>query len=165
MANDIVTQEDAERMKRSGLIDPARVSCGRDRGLSAHRHPRRPDAEHPGGRELGERFPRVEVVLVETGGDNLASTFSLELVDYWLFVIDGGRRRYSAKTRPRHAAVRSSGDQQDRSCALCRGEPRLMVERGERGPPRPPGHADQLQDRRRRGGGRGTSLEEVIFAG
>jgi urease accessory protein len=38
--------------------------------------------------KLAESFPELEVVLVESGGDNLASTFSLELVDYWLFVID-----------------------------------------------------------------------------
>ena len=37
---------------------------------------------------LVETFPDLDVVLVESGGDNLASTFSLELVDYWLFVID-----------------------------------------------------------------------------
>jgi urease accessory protein len=37
---------------------------------------------------LVENFPELDVVLVESGGDNLASTFSLELVDYWLFVID-----------------------------------------------------------------------------
>jgi urease accessory protein len=37
---------------------------------------------------LAESFPELDVVLVESGGDNLASTFSLELVDYWLFVID-----------------------------------------------------------------------------
>jgi urease accessory protein len=37
---------------------------------------------------LVEVFPELDVVLVESGGDNLASTFSLELVDYWLFVID-----------------------------------------------------------------------------
>ena len=33
-------------------------------------------------------FPGLSAVLIESGGDNLASTFSLELVDYWLFVID-----------------------------------------------------------------------------
>ena len=37
---------------------------------------------------LSLAFPGLDLVLVESGGDNLASTFSLELVDYWLFVID-----------------------------------------------------------------------------
>jgi urease accessory protein len=38
--------------------------------------------------ELEAKFPGAELVLIESGGDNLASTFSLDLVDYWLFVID-----------------------------------------------------------------------------
>jgi urease accessory protein len=37
---------------------------------------------------LDMRYPGLELVLIESGGDNLASTFSLDLVDYWLFVID-----------------------------------------------------------------------------
>jgi urease accessory protein len=37
---------------------------------------------------LEMRYPGLELVLIESGGDNLASTFSLDLVDYWLFVID-----------------------------------------------------------------------------
>ena len=36
----------------------------------------------------GSVFPGLDLVLLESGGDNLASTFSLDLVDYWLFVID-----------------------------------------------------------------------------
>ena len=38
--------------------------------------------------ELVELFPKTNIVIIESGGDNLASTFSLDLVDYWLFVID-----------------------------------------------------------------------------
>ena len=38
--------------------------------------------------DLETRFPGTEIVLLESGGDNLASTFSSDLVDYWLFVID-----------------------------------------------------------------------------
>jgi urease accessory protein len=37
---------------------------------------------------LEAAFPGVQLILIESGGDNLASTFSLDLVDYWLFVID-----------------------------------------------------------------------------
>ena len=81
----------AGRRREDQALGPDRScprSCRRDRGLPAHGHPRRPDLEHPGGREPGRDFPELDVVLVESGGDNLASTFSLELVDYWLFVID-----------------------------------------------------------------------------
>jgi urease accessory protein len=37
---------------------------------------------------LDALFPGLELILIESGGDNLASTFSLDLVDYWMFVID-----------------------------------------------------------------------------
>ena len=40
------------------------------------------------GDDLEARFPGVELILFESGGDNLASTFSLDLVDWWMFVID-----------------------------------------------------------------------------
>jgi urease accessory protein len=40
--------------------------------------------------ELERRFPGVELILIESGGDNLASTFSRELTDFWMFVIDVG---------------------------------------------------------------------------
>jgi urease accessory protein len=38
--------------------------------------------------ELERRFPGVELILLESGGDNLASTFSRDLTDFWMFVID-----------------------------------------------------------------------------
>ncbi|WP_337230473.1 GTP-binding protein, partial [Proteus terrae] len=38
--------------------------------------------------ELDRAYPGLELILIESGGDNLASSFSLDLVDYWLFVID-----------------------------------------------------------------------------
>jgi urease accessory protein len=88
VANDIVTQEDAERIRRSGLIDPQRVLAV-ETGACPHTAIREdPSLNIQAVEELAERFPELQVVLVESGGDNLASTFSLELVDYWLFVID-----------------------------------------------------------------------------
>ena len=88
VANDIVTQEDAERIKRSGLIDPARVLAV-ETGACPHTAIREdPTLNIQAVESLVESFPELDVVLVESGGDNLASTFSLELVDYWLFVID-----------------------------------------------------------------------------
>ena len=48
-----------------------------------------PDAEHRRRRTSSKRDSRaLDLILIESGGDNLASTFSLDLVDYWLFVID-----------------------------------------------------------------------------
>jgi len=88
VANDIVTQEDAERIKRSGLIDPARVIAV-ETGACPHTAIREdPTLNIQAVEKLAETFPELEAVLVESGGDNLASTFSLELIDYWLFVID-----------------------------------------------------------------------------
>jgi urease accessory protein len=40
--------------------------------------------------DLERRFPGVELILIESGGDNLASTFSRDLTDFWMFVIDVG---------------------------------------------------------------------------
>jgi len=88
VANDLVTREDAERIKRSGLIDPNRVLAV-ETGACPHTAIREdPTMNIQAVEKLVETFPEVEVVLIESGGDNLASTFSLELVDYWLFVID-----------------------------------------------------------------------------
>ncbi|MGQ0486554.1 MAG: urease accessory protein UreG [Hyphomicrobiales bacterium] len=88
VANDLVTREDAERIKRSGLIDPNRVLAV-ETGACPHTAIREdPTMNIQAIEKLVETFPEVDVVLVESGGDNLASTFSLELVDYWLFVID-----------------------------------------------------------------------------
>lgn len=88
VANDLVTREDAERIKRSGLIDPRRVVAV-ETGACPHTAIREdPTLNIQAVEDLISTFPEVEVVFVESGGDNLASTFSLALVDYWLFVID-----------------------------------------------------------------------------
>ncbi|MGE0822212.1 MAG: urease accessory protein UreG [Candidatus Binatia bacterium] len=88
ITNDLVTQEDAERIRRSQLIDPARV-LGVEAGACPHTVIREdPTLNIEAAVELEEQFPGLELILVESGGDNLASTFSLDLVDYWIFVID-----------------------------------------------------------------------------
>ena len=88
VTNDLVTREDAERIKRSGLIDPARV-FGVEAGACPHTVIREdPTLNISAGDELERRFPGVEMIIFESGGDNLASTFSLDLVDWWIFVID-----------------------------------------------------------------------------
>ncbi|WP_315832570.1 urease accessory protein UreG [Bradyrhizobium prioriisuperbiae] len=88
VTNDLVTKEDAERLRRSGLIDPARVSAV-EAGACPHTVIREdPTLNIAAGDELEARFPGLELILFESGGDNLASTFSLDLVDWWLFVID-----------------------------------------------------------------------------
>ena len=89
ITNDLVTKEDAERLQRSGLIDPQRVVAV-ETGACPHTAIREdPTLNIETVRLLETRFEGcLDLVLVESGGDNLASTFSLDLVDYWLFVID-----------------------------------------------------------------------------
>jgi urease accessory protein len=88
ITNDLVTKEDAERLRRSGLIEPERVAAV-ETGACPHTVIREdPTLNLLAAEELEERFPGLSVILIESGGDNLASTFSLDLVDYWLFVID-----------------------------------------------------------------------------
>lgn len=88
VTNDLVTREDAERLRRSGLIDPARVSAV-EAGACPHTVIREdPTLNITAGDDLEARFPGLELIIFESGGDNLASTFSLDLVDWWIFVID-----------------------------------------------------------------------------
>lgn len=88
VTNDLVTTEDAERVRQAGLIDPARVYAV-EAGACPHtviREDPTPNIEACDA--LEEAFPGLELILIESGGDNLASTFSRDLVDYWMFVID-----------------------------------------------------------------------------
>src|SRR4029453_14818428 len=86
--NDLVTREDAERLRRSGLIAPERVLAV-ETGACPHTAIREdPTLNLAAADELDRPSPGLELILLESGGDNLASSFSLDLVDYWLFVID-----------------------------------------------------------------------------
>ena len=88
ITNDLVTKEDAERLRRSGLIDPARVAAV-EAGACPHTVIREdPTLNIVAGDELEAKFNGLDLLIFESGGDNLASTFSLDLVDWWLFVID-----------------------------------------------------------------------------
>src|SRR3984885_15911026 len=88
ITNDLVTREDAERVRRSGLIDPERVLAV-ETGACPHTAIREdPTLNLQAADELDARYADLRLVLIESGGDNLASSFSLDLVDYWIFVID-----------------------------------------------------------------------------
>jgi urease accessory protein len=88
VTNDLVTSEDAERLRHSGLIDPERVLAV-ETGACPHTAIREdPSLNIHQANLLEETFEELDLILLESGGDNLASTFSLDLVDYWLFVID-----------------------------------------------------------------------------
>jgi urease accessory protein len=88
ITNDLVTLEDAERVKSSGLIDPALV-VGVETGACPHTAIREdPSMNEAAAMKLEEEHGPLDVLLLESGGDNLAATFSSELVDYWAYVID-----------------------------------------------------------------------------
>jgi urease accessory protein len=88
ITNDLVTLEDAERVRRSGLIDPALV-VGVETGACPHTAIREdPSMNEAAAMRLEEEHGPLDVLLLESGGDNLAATFSAELVDYWIYVID-----------------------------------------------------------------------------
>jgi urease accessory protein len=88
VTNDLVTHEDAERVRRSGLIDP-RLVVGVETGACPHTAIREdPSANLDEVARLERDHAPLDVVLIESGGDNLAATFTSELVDWWVYVID-----------------------------------------------------------------------------
>jgi len=88
ITNDLVTDEDAQRVRRSGVIDPDRVVAV-ETGACPHTAIREdPSANLAAAQRLCRDFPDLDVILIESGGDNLAATFTSDLVDYWVFVID-----------------------------------------------------------------------------
>lgn len=88
ITNDLVTDEDAQRVRRSGVIDPERVLAV-ETGACPHTAIREdPSANLAAAERLNRTFPDLDLILIESGGDNLAATFTSDLVDYWIFVID-----------------------------------------------------------------------------
>ncbi|MEV4347194.1 urease accessory protein UreG [Actinoplanes sp. NPDC049596] len=90
VTNDIFTSEDAKHVRRTlaGVLAPERV-VGVETGSCPHTAVRDdPSMNLDAVTELTDRFPDADVVLVESGGDNLTLTFSAALADYFIFVID-----------------------------------------------------------------------------
>jgi urease accessory protein len=88
VTNDIYTFEDQLILTRSGALEAARI-VGVQTGGCPHTAIREDASLNLEAIEnLTRQFPDLEIVFVESGGDNLASSFSPELVDAWLFVID-----------------------------------------------------------------------------
>jgi urease accessory protein len=88
ITNDIYTKEDAEFLIRSGSLVPERI-LGIETGGCPHTAIREDASINLAGvAELRRRFPGLDIVLIESGGDNLAATFSPELADLTIYVID-----------------------------------------------------------------------------
>lgn len=88
ITNDIYTKEDAEFLTRAGALVPERI-MGVETGGCPHTAIREDASINLAAVvEMSRRFPAMELIFVESGGDNLAATFSPELADITIYVID-----------------------------------------------------------------------------
>ncbi len=88
ITNDIYTREDAEFLTRSGVLPPERI-IGVETGGCPHTAIREDASMNLAAvKEMNQRFGDLDLVIIESGGDNLAATFSPELADITIYVID-----------------------------------------------------------------------------
>ena len=108
ITNDIYTKWDAEYLVRSGAL-PAERIAGVETGGCPHTAIREDASMNLAAiAEMRAKFPALDLILIESGGDNLAATFSPELAD--LTILRDRRRcrrQDSLQGRPRHHALRS----------------------------------------------------------
>jgi len=94
ITNDIYTKEDAAILMRAGALPNERI-LGVETGGCPHTAIREDASINLAAvAEMRARFPKLDLILIESGGDNLAATFSPELADITLYVIDvaGGEK-------------------------------------------------------------------------
>ena len=88
VTNDIYTKEDAEFLTRAGALAPERI-VGVETGGCPHTAIREDASINLAAvSDIVRKWPKLEIVFVESGGDNLAATFSPELADITIYVID-----------------------------------------------------------------------------
>ena len=88
ITNDIYTKEDAEILTRVGALAPERI-LGVETGGCPHTAIREDASMNLAAvAQMRARFPALDLILIESGGDNLAATFSPELADLTIYVID-----------------------------------------------------------------------------
>ena len=88
ITNDIYTREDAEALSRRGALAPERI-MGVETGGCPHTAIREDASVNLAAiAEMRATFPGLDLILIESGGDNLAATFSPELADLTIYVID-----------------------------------------------------------------------------
>jgi urease accessory protein len=88
VTNDIYTKEDAEFLTRAGALAPERI-VGVETGGCPHTAIREDASINLAAvSDIVRKWPQLEIVFVESGGDNLAATFSPELADLTIYVID-----------------------------------------------------------------------------
>jgi urease accessory protein len=94
ITNDIYTKEDARILTEAGALDADRI-MGVETGGCPHTAIREDASINLAAiADMRKRFPKLDIILVESGGDNLAATFSPELADLTIYVIDvsGGEK-------------------------------------------------------------------------
>ncbi|HEU4551888.1 MAG TPA: urease accessory protein UreG [Chitinophaga sp.] len=88
ITNDIYTREDAEYLTKNSLLPPERI-IGVETGGCPHTAIREDASMNlEAVDEMAARFPGIQLVFIESGGDNLSATFSPDLADVTIFVID-----------------------------------------------------------------------------
>ena len=90
ITNDIVTTEDAKHVRKTlkGVLAEDKI-IGVETGACPHTAVREdPSMNIAAVEEMEEKFPDTDIVLIESGGDNLTLTFSPALVDFFIYVID-----------------------------------------------------------------------------
>lgn len=88
ITNDIYTKEDAEFLTQNSLLPPERI-IGVETGGCPHTAIREDASMNlEAVEEMASRFPDIEIIFIESGGDNLSATFSPDLADITIFVID-----------------------------------------------------------------------------
>ncbi|MBL7814811.1 MAG: urease accessory protein UreG [Saprospiraceae bacterium] len=88
ITNDIYTKEDAEFLTKNSLLPPERI-IGVETGGCPHTAIREDASMNlEAVEEMAVRFPDIEIIFIESGGDNLSATFSPDLADVTIFVID-----------------------------------------------------------------------------
>ncbi|MFS0878400.1 urease accessory protein UreG [Bacillus sp. 7586-K] len=88
ITNDIYTKEDAQFLIRNGALPEDRI-IGVETGGCPHTAIREDASMNFAAiEELNDRHPNLDLIFVESGGDNLAATFSPELVDFSIYIID-----------------------------------------------------------------------------
>ena len=88
VTNDIYTKEDAEFLIKNSALDPKRI-MGVETGGCPHTAIREDCSMNlEAVDEMAEKFPDVQIIFIESGGDNLSATFSPDLADASIYVID-----------------------------------------------------------------------------
>ena len=153
VTNDIYTTEDADFLRRGAVLPDERIAAVKT-GCCPHTAIRDDiTANLDAIEDLVARVPGVELVLVESGGDNLTASFSAGLVDAQVFVVDvAGGDKVPRKGGPGVTMSRPARRQQDRPGAAGRREPAGDGRRrraGPRGPADAARVAARGPDRRR----------------